>query len=127
MIGRIFVHEFEATALTVASADSLRGDLTNIIEQGPAAVILDFSKLEFIDSTCFGILILYSRIINPRSMICLAGLKEFIKPLYTPNLVRQILPVYPSVEEAIGAVSAKRSKDPQPVYSRSSIQEPIRR
>jgi anti-anti-sigma factor len=68
--------------------------------------ILDFSKLNFIDSSCLGIIVMYySRYGEAGKILCISSLNSNIFQMFSLTGIGRRVPIYDSVEDALEYLS----------------------
>ncbi len=89
------------------SSPELRALLQAKIKAQCASLILDFSGLDYIESSGLATLVEYCR--DARSFggkLALAGLSERVRTVFDVVRLNEILPIYPTVAEAVATSSA---------------------
>ncbi len=121
-MSKIFIHEITQPNLVGVESEFLRADLMAITQRNPKLLVIDCSKVQMIDSTCLGIIILVSRMFNDKSRISLAGVDGLVKKVYHLTQMGQIISLYSSVEDALASFSAELNQDGSsvPIYTRST-------
>ncbi|MBO2457471.1 STAS domain-containing protein [Actinomadura violacea] len=104
--------------LDVASAAQLRGHLAALIGDGADHLILDFARVEFVDSNGLSVLAGLHRLLQPsdradagdrtvhrgtthRGTIAVAAVNQRVRQVLRTTGFTRIIPIYPSVETAI--------------------------
>ncbi len=94
-----------STKLTIANADTLKRELIQLFEEGNKYVILNFSNLEFIDSTGFGSLIMVYNFANDSySKLILCGFSQETMELVKITKLDQVFEVYPDTGMAKSSI-----------------------
>lgn len=91
------------------SCDSFRDDLSRQVESaagGGGGVVLDLSGLEYVSSAGLRCFMLASRQAKSRaSRIHVAALQPMVAEIFQISHFDLVFPVYPTVRDAVGAVS----------------------
>ena len=86
-------------------APVLRDMLQAKINAHCPALVLDFSRVEFIDSRGIAAIIEYFRDCGERGgVICLAALSPEVKPIIDTVRLEKVIPIFGSVPEAVAAM-----------------------
>jgi len=87
--------------LNVVIADKIKSELNELIDNGCNNIIIDFSKIIFIDSSGFGALVtVYNHAKNVGSKLMLANIAAETMELVKITKLDQVFDIYNSVEEA---------------------------
>src|SRR5688500_10411021 len=85
----------------VYTAPRLRERLNELIERGARTIVVDFNRVDFLDSTGLGVLVGAHRRLRPLGGRCaLACDKEPLLKIFRITALDQVFPLYPSVEAA---------------------------
>ncbi len=69
--------------LDLSTAQIFKEKVEQEYEKNPSNIEVDFEKIDFIDSTCLGILVSLSKQLKNEHRICVVNLKEHIKKVFT--------------------------------------------
>lgn len=92
-----------AGEVDVYTAPKLRDRLTELLEAGTRALVIDLGRVEFLDSTGLGVLVGGLR--KARNLGGSYGLvvgHESLLKIFRITALDQVLPLYPSIEAATG-------------------------
>jgi anti-sigma B factor antagonist len=93
------------------TCDAFRGDLSRHIEATAGeggAIVLDLSSLEYVSSAGLRCFMLASRQVKSLSgRIFVAALQPMVREIFEISHFNLVFQVFPSVREALGAVSAE--------------------
>ena len=93
------------------TCDAFRGDLSRHIEgsvRDGGAIVLDLSGLEYVSSAGLRCFMLASRQVKALSgRIYVAALQPMVREIFEISHFNLVFQVFPSVREALGAVSAE--------------------
>ncbi|MER6807822.1 STAS domain-containing protein [Spirillospora sp. NPDC000708] len=115
-----------AGELDVASAAELRGHLAALIGDGAGHLILDFARVEFVDSNGLGVLAGVHRLLRPPprpetdehgadgGVLAVAAVNQRVRQVLRTSGFTRIIPIYPSVETAIVVHQAGPHHRPAP-------------
>ncbi|GAA0238941.1 hypothetical protein GCM10009527_039420 [Actinomadura nitritigenes] len=112
--------------LDVASAAELRGHLAALIGDGAGHLILDFARVEFVDSNGLSVLAgVHHLLRHPRrpgadehaadaGALAVASVNQRVRQVLRTSGFTRIIPIYPSVETAIVVHEAGPHHRPAP-------------
>lgn len=88
------------------SAEEVRNKIDDRIERNkPSKVILDFSNVNFMDSSGIGVVIgRYKKLSMKKGEICIASVQESVGRVFELSGMFKIIKLYKSVQEAIEVV-----------------------
>ncbi|AJA47794.1 anti-sigma F factor antagonist [Clostridium pasteurianum DSM 525 = ATCC 6013] len=88
------------------SAEEVRNKIDDRLERtGYNKVILDFSNVNFMDSSGIGVVIgRYKKISMRKGQICIANVQESVKRVFELSGMFKIIKLYKSVQEAIEVI-----------------------
>lgn len=88
------------------SAEEVRNKIDDRIERnGSSKVILDFSNVNFMDSSGIGVVIgRYKKLSMKKGEICIASVQESVKRVFELSGMFKIIKLYKSVQEAIEVI-----------------------
>ncbi len=69
--------------LDLSTAQIFKDKVEQEYEKKPSNIKVDFEKIDFIDSTCLGILVSLSKQLKDEHKICVINLKDHIKKVFT--------------------------------------------
>ncbi|MFB4299173.1 STAS domain-containing protein [Actinomadura sp. NTSP31] len=97
--------------LDVASASELRGHLAALLGDGADHLILDFARVEFVDSNGLSVLAGLHRLLQPSQQaddrgdqagtLAVAAVNQRVRQVLRTTGFTRIIPIYPSVEAAV--------------------------
>lgn len=88
----------------LATAPTLRDRLRDVIDESPAAVVIDLDQVPFLDSTGLGVLIAaYKRALAVAVPLALARPQRIVANALTLVRIDTVIPVFETVEEAVAA------------------------
>jgi anti-anti-sigma factor len=87
--------------------NALMDAYTQATSQGARVVILDFSKLEYMNSSGIGLLVtLLIRVRRQNQRLLACGLNEHYRQIFELTRLNEAIVIYPSVDEALKSVQA---------------------
>lgn len=88
------------------SAEEVRNKIDDRIEStGYSKVILDFSNVNFMDSSGIGVVIgRYKRISMKKGELCIANVQESVRRVFELSGMFKIIKLYKSVQEAVEVI-----------------------
>lgn len=76
------LHFFLDGELDLSTAQHFRETVEEEYGKQPGDIEIDFNKIEFIDSTCLGIMVSLSKFIDKEHRLCIVNMKEHIKKVF---------------------------------------------
>src|SRR3990167_9332692 len=93
--------------LEVGSQEKLKEELSRKIPSENSHVVLDFSRVEFIDSACLGALVAITRHLRKNGGdVNLYGLKDEVQSIFQITRLDKVLKIFERLEDAVSAHSA---------------------
>ncbi len=105
MENKIIVHEIVDTHLVGIRAEQFRTDLIKVLGLNPTLLVLDCTRVELLDSTCVGVLVLIRQLAAKNTQICLVGANQLLKRLHGMCKLNQLFPLYDLLEDALVTLS----------------------
>ncbi len=106
-IGDVQVLEIEGV-MDAEHSSQIKKSFGFIQDEGMRWVVLDLTKVSFIDSTGLGILISLMRQLNEKEGILrLTGLQDEVKSIFEITRLYRVFEIYKSVEQAIEEIKKK--------------------
>ena len=90
--------------LTIDTADELKKQLKNLVDDGIVQVVVNLAETDYMDSSGLGAIV--SKIAVTRSKngdVRLAAVQKYIDYLLDLTHLNKVLQIYPSVDEAINS------------------------
>jgi anti-sigma B factor antagonist len=103
--GRLIVTMNEPR-LDAYNADSLKSQLVDIIQKGHKYIVLDVSKLEFIDSKGLGALVTLHKIMNVDGCMCICGMTKHVSNLFRLTRLDKYLKLFDTVGDEVQWINA---------------------
>ncbi|MCG7389828.1 MULTISPECIES: STAS domain-containing protein [Pantoea] len=76
-----------------------------VIQQGETALILDFSRVDFIDSSCLGALISLLKLLSGKGQLVLCALNSNIKAMFSLTRMDRVFTLCADRSEALAALN----------------------
>ncbi|WP_219511422.1 STAS domain-containing protein [Nonomuraea ceibae] len=93
--------------LEYASAEQVRADLQQLVQSDHRHLILDLTRLDFLDSTGISILLAArSRIVKGDGVFALCGVNERAARIFKITALDQIIPLHPTLDQALQSLPA---------------------
>lgn len=91
-----------AGEIDLYTAPTLQAQLTDVIRDGPAQVVIDLSGVEFCDSTGMNVLLVALKRVRERDgSLVLAGPQSPVRRILEITGLDTVFAVYPTVDEAV--------------------------
>lgn len=78
--------------------------VSDVIQQGETALILDFSRVDFIDSSCLGALISLLKSLSGKGQLVLCSLNSNIKAMFSLTRMDRVFTLCGDRSEALAAL-----------------------
>ncbi len=69
--------------LDLSTADNFKESVEKEYLKNPSNIEIDFKNIDFIDSTCLGVMVSLSKQLSDEHRICVINLKDHIKKVFT--------------------------------------------
>jgi anti-sigma B factor antagonist len=90
--------------LEVGSQEKLKEELNHKIPKNNSHIVLDFSRVEFIDSACLGALVAITRTLRKNGgEVTLYGLKDEVQSIFQITRLDKVLKIFERLEDAVKA------------------------
>lgn len=98
-----------AGEIDLYTAPTLQTQLTEVVRDGPAHVVIDLSGVEFCDSTGMNVLLVALKRVRERDgSLALAGPQSPVRRILEITGLDTVFAVYPTVDEALQRVGSPR-------------------
>lgn len=110
LIDGVMVVELIGQRLDAATAPVFKGKMVDLINQGNRLFLLDFSGLDFMDSTGLGALISCVKSLGGKGDLAMFGLRESVRKIFSvTRLDRGVFRIFESKAEALMSLSEKKT------------------
>ena len=117
-ISGVLVIRVEPRRLFLETAEAFRDELLRIVQGASSNVVVDLTKVNVMNSSALGALILASDTLRKRGLkLILANPGPVLRQVLARTKLDTILTVLPSLEEALSFASEKTESAPRPVDS----------
>ena len=96
-----------ARRLDASVALAFKNEVLAIIQRGDPRLVLDFSKVDFIDSSCLGALISLLKATSGKGELVLSDLNGNIRTMFTLTRMDRVFTLFPARQDAIASLRAK--------------------
>lgn len=93
-----------ADKITYANADGFKAAMIDLIRKGSNRVLLDLSKVGFIDSRGLGVLISLLKSLGPDGVLGLCAVNENVSRLFEVTKLNRVFILHPDVESGLRAM-----------------------
>ncbi|MCC7431307.1 STAS domain-containing protein [bacterium] len=104
-IGKLVILTFLERRIDAILVSDFKAKLSEVIENGNNLIALDFSEVEFIDSSGLGAIVSCYKIIGKSGLIVICNLKDVVFNMFQLTRMDRVFKVYTSNEEAINELS----------------------
>jgi anti-sigma B factor antagonist len=99
-----------ADQIDASSAGSFRDNILGKIEQGHKRIVLDLTKVDFIDSSGLGAIISALKHLGEEGELAICGVNEPVMSLFRLTRMNRIFNIFDTQEEAVAALGAKKAE-----------------
>jgi len=100
--GSDLVVRVEESRLDAAIAIRFKDEMRERLAAGHARVVLDLSRVEFLDSSGLGAVVAVLKEVGPGQTFALAGLTGNVEKVFRLTRMDSVFNIYPDVESAFG-------------------------
>lgn len=90
--------------LDLARIPALKDALRTMTDENPGKLIVDMSRVDFLDSSGLGALVSLTRHLGGRGRVALSGVREPVSSLLAMSKMDQLFVLAPTVEKALGTL-----------------------
>ena len=90
----------EAGRIDAASAIRFKDRFRELTQDGPDRIVLDLSKVEFLDSSGLGAVVAAMKLLGPGRTLELAGLTPTVDKVFRLTRMDSVFTIHPDVETA---------------------------
>ncbi|WP_432735895.1 STAS domain-containing protein [Maridesulfovibrio sp. FT414] len=105
-VGGYLVLHVDAEKVDATNSGKLKDLLVEVVEAGEKKLVIDFSRVEFMDSTGLAGLLPVKKMLPGDGHVLVVGLTPRVKQLFKLTKVDDIIDIFSSVEEALVFKSA---------------------
>lgn len=92
--------------VTAQAEDTLTKAFNEVTSQGARNILLDFSKLDYMNSSGIGLLVtLLIRVKRQNQRLYACGLSEYYRQIFELTRLEEAIAIYPTEEEALAALN----------------------
>ncbi|WP_121060528.1 STAS domain-containing protein [Chachezhania antarctica] len=105
-MGDVSVVNVDVDRIDAAIAIQFKEDMRAATQDGAPRVILDLSKVDFIDSSGLGAIVAIRKQLGEERQLDLAGLTSTVKKVFQLTRMDTVFKIYPDAETAVSAAAA---------------------
>lgn len=87
--------------IDAATAIQFKEKMRGLTKDGPARVVLDLARVQFLDSSGLGAIVAVKKLLGPDRSLELAGLTPTVEKVFRLTRMDSIFTVHPSLEVAV--------------------------
>lgn len=87
--------------IDAATAIQFKERMRDLTKDGPARVVLDLARVQFLDSSGLGAIVAVKKLLGPDRALELCGLTPTVEKVFRLTRMDSIFTVYPSIEVAV--------------------------
>ncbi|MGE0087094.1 MAG: STAS domain-containing protein [Desulfococcaceae bacterium] len=107
-VGDVLVVTVRENRLDAAVSRIFREEMAHFIEQeGQLRIVLNLSRVAFMDSSGMGAIISVLKLIHPKGGFVLCGVGEMVSKIFRLTRMHKVFRQYENCEEAVAALSAE--------------------
>lgn len=95
----------DVARLDASSASAFRETLVGHIDGGARSLVIDLSRVAFIDSSALGALIAAVKRLGPLGVLAVAGVQPAVARLFAITRMDRVFSLHPGTEEAIARLA----------------------
>ena len=99
--GDLLIVHVCSSRIDASKAPEFKQEITSRIESGHTKLLLDFSMIDFIDSTGLGALVACMRRLGSREKLSIVGAKGAVSRLFAITRMDQVFALYPTMATAL--------------------------
>src|SRR5918993_4924810 len=99
--GDLLIVQVCSSRIDASKAPEFKQEITSRIESGHTKLLLDFSMIDFIDSTGLGALVSCMRRLGSRDKLTIVGAKGAVSRLFAMTRMDQVFDLYPTMDHAL--------------------------
>ena len=103
--GKVMVAKMESHRVDARTAGELEQDLLALVDGGDAAIALDLSEVDFIDSRGLGAIVAALKHLNGRGDLVIVGAQPAVANLFRLTRMDRVFRMFPRADEAVAALS----------------------
>ena len=103
--GDVLVVSVEDPRIDAARAPAFKAAMAERIDRGHIRLVLDLSKVDFVDSSGLGAIVSCLKRIGPRGNLAVAGAKGAVAKLFALTRMDRVFPLHASVDDALKSVA----------------------
>lgn len=96
-----------ARRLDAAQAPHFKQAVLNLIQQGESKLVLDFSHVDFIDSSCLGVLVSLLKAVGSRGELVLSNLNSNIQSMFKLTRMDRVFTLFAQQQDALNELKGK--------------------
>lgn len=104
--GNILIVQVEEKRIDASKAPAFKNEMTRCIDTGQSQIVLDLSRVDFIDSSGLGALVSCLKRLGPRGSLAVAGATGAVTRLFTLTRMDRVFALHPNVDSAVEQLSA---------------------
>jgi anti-sigma B factor antagonist len=108
--GSVLIVRPKEQALDAYAAPGFRDRMSELIQQGHRAVVLNLSDVNFLDSTGLGAIVSGLKRLDGRGVMVICGVHEMVMDVFRLTRMDRVFPIVATVEEAL-TVAQERLRD----------------
>ena len=102
--GKAFIVRIEADRLDIQNSPALKVELKRLLEGRPITLIVDFTRIQFVDSSGLGALLAAVRVASRSGgHIRVAGLSTNVQATFELARLHRIFDIFPTEHEALAS------------------------
>lgn len=91
--------------LDAVGVPAFKDEIAARIDRGHSKLVLDLSKVEFVDSSGLGAIIACLKRLGPEGKLAIVGVKGVVSKLFALTKMDRVFPLYDSVDAAIAGMA----------------------
>jgi anti-sigma B factor antagonist len=104
--GDVLVVAVEDPRIDAARAPAFKDAMAERIDQGHVRLVLDLSRVDFVDSSGLGAIVSCLKRVGPRGSLAVAGARGAVAKLFTLTRMDRVFPMHASVDDALKSAAS---------------------
>ncbi|MEM6636980.1 MAG: STAS domain-containing protein [Pseudomonadota bacterium] len=99
-VGDTLLVTVDADRIDAAVAIRFKDGVREIVQNGPARIVLDLSRVDFVDSSGLGAVVAAMKLVGADRKLELAGLTPTVAKVFRLTRMENVFTIYPTVSDA---------------------------
>ena len=101
----VLIVRVDEKRVDASKAPAFKQGITERIDAGHQQLVLDLSRVEFVDSSGLGAIVSCLKRLGPKGSLAVAGAKGSVQRLFTLTRMDRVFPLHDTVDAAVDSLS----------------------